>query len=180
MPVVPQNENARGSVDRLLGGTDSLGQTALAVDECRHQFDGVDLAAGLGVEMPAGLAEVAVDQLVGIVDHPDDRNGIRAVLRIDEQRLRVVIADDADGRGTFHFLKHVLKLGAERGILNVVDRPLQTGFPVIRRHSCATGAEVGMVIGSEKYVGDGILFANSAEKSAHRLLLSNGKGVCFG
>ena len=48
-----------------------------------------------------------------------------------------------------------------------VDVALKTDFAVQRCHSAAFGAQVGMVVGAEIYVGNDVLFPYRSEKSAH-------------
>ena len=149
-PVLLQDEDGCGALDGVLGEADAFGKAALLVDHGRHQFRGVDLAASHGVKMPAAEGQVLLDKGIGVVDDADDADGIGAQVGADEQGLGVGVADAADGRGALHLVKDVLEFGAEGGILDVVNLPLQPNGRGIGRHAAPPCAQMRMIVYSIK------------------------------
>ena len=61
----------------------------------------------------------------------------------------------------------ILELGAEGGVGNAVDLPLEAVLPVPDGHPRVAGPQMGMVIGPEKDVQHHIAVRDRAEKAAH-------------
>ena len=118
--------------------------------------------------MSAAEGEVLFDERLGVVDAADDGNGVGAQVGPDQQRLGVGVADAADGRGALHILENMLKLGAEGRVLDVVDLPLQADLGVIGRHTAPAGAEMRMIVRAEENIGDRVVLADDAKKTAHK------------
>ena len=174
--VVAEDQDRGGPGDLLLGEFDALDEVGLLVDEGRGELGGVHGAAGHGVEVVPGLREVFPDDRVGVLDDADDADGVGPEVGADEKGLGIVIADAADGGSALHFVPHFFEFRAERGVLDVVDVPLQSGLGVPGSHAAAPGAEVGVVVRAEKYVRDRVALAYRAKKSAHEYLREKDKG----
>ena len=91
-------------------------------------------------------------QFIGIIDYTDGGNGIKAQMGADEQGLRVNVADAAKAAAAVEVLQVVFKLGAEGGVLDIVDLPLISLFEIVDAHAAAFGAEVGVIVYAEKDV----------------------------
>ena len=76
----------------------------------------------------------------------------------DEKGLGFVIGNAADAQVAFHMPKVFVKFGTKRSVFDIVDRPVKSFFSVVNGHSGAAGAEMGMVVCSEKQVKDTIFF----------------------
>ena len=63
-------------------------------------------------------------QLVGIVNNTYRCDGIGSQMRTNQHRLGIRIADTTNNRCALHFIKNILKLCAEGGILNAVNLTL--------------------------------------------------------
>ena len=50
---------------------------------------------------------------------------------------------------------------------DIVDIPLQSPDGIVNRHPAPAGSKMGMIVRSEKYVGNGVGFAGCAKKASH-------------
>ena len=115
----------------------------------------------------AGEGEILLDERFRVVDPADHADGVGPVVGADQQRLRLRVADAADGRKALHLVEDVLKPGAEGRVFDVVDLALQADKGVPGRHTAPAGAQVGMVVGAEKHVGHTVGFGCDSEKASH-------------
>ena len=67
----------------------------------------------------------------------------------DHQRLGLVIRNTANSQITVHFHGFLFKLGAERRIFDIMDRPVKT-FLSIHRHTAPAGSQMRMIVRTEK------------------------------
>ena len=67
----------------------------------------------------------------------------------------------------------MLKLAAERGVLDVVDRTMEMSVGLENRQTATVGSQVRMVVGSEEEVAYAIFFRNNTAKAAHKYSLSD-------
>ena len=67
----------------------------------------------------------------------------------------------------------MLKLAAERGVLDVVDRTMEMSVGLKNRQTATVGSQVRMVVGSEEEVAYAIFFRNNTAKAAHKYSLSD-------
>ena len=74
-----------------------------------------------------------------------------------DQGLGFKIGDAADAQIALHVMDIVIELGTERRILNIVNGPVETVFP-IHRQTGAPGSQVGMIVRAEKQIKYAILF----------------------
>ena len=88
----------------------------------------------------------------------------------DQQGLGVGVADAADAGLAVEVGQVLFKLGAEGGVLDVVDLPLKAAFLVVDRHAAPLGAQVGVVVGAEEEVQHAIALGDRAEETAHAQL----------
>jgi hypothetical protein len=112
-----------------------------AVDQHRNELGGVVLAAlDLGQVDRLG-AERLGGQSFG-VEHPTHRgDGVDPVMRSDQERLRLVVADHPDPQRPPHLGQVVLELGPELGVGEVVDRPRVVGS-VVHHHPSSHRAQM--------------------------------------
>ena len=96
-------------------------------------------------------------QLVNIVDLADGRDCIRTVMGAHDQRLGFKIRDATDAQIALHVMDVVIELGTEGRILNIMNGPVKTVFP-IHRQTGPAGSQVGMVVRAEKQIKYAILF----------------------
>ena len=80
--------------------------------------------------MRAVLIQYLFRELVDIVDASDCRDGVRAMMRTDDQRLGLVIRDTADSHVALHFLKIALEFRPERTALYIVNCTVKSVFSV--------------------------------------------------
>ena len=148
-----EDEDGHGALDLLLGVTDAGDQVVLLVDEGGHQLRGVDLAGAHGHELVAVVGEVAVHQGLGVLDDAHGGDGVQPQVGAHQQGLGVRVADTADAGAAPEPGQILLELGAEGGVLNVVDLPVKAGsVPVIDGHAAPAGAQVGVVVRAEEHV----------------------------
>ena len=107
--------------------------------------------------------ERLLHQLFHIVNASHRGDGIIAQMRAYDQRLGIRIADAADSHRPRHFPHVPLKLCAEWGILDIMNRPVEAGLRIIHRHTAPPGAEVGVIVHAEKQIGDTAVTRNHAE-----------------
>jgi hypothetical protein len=122
--------------------------------------------------MKVPFSEGLPGQPIGILDGSDRDDGIIPQVRPDEDRLVVIIADDADAGPRVEVAEIGIKLGPELGILDVVDDAEEAviaddGQP---SPSCA---QMGVIIGPIIKVGDTVIKGSDAKKSAHAVLVNN-------
>ena len=97
------------------------------------------------------------DQFIHVIDLADRGDGIRTVVRTDDQGLRLKIGNAADAQVTPHMMNVVIEFGTERRVLNIVDGPVEALFPV-HRQTGAARSQVGVVIRAEKQIENAIFF----------------------
>ena len=93
-------------------------------------------------------------------------------MRPHKQRLRVCVTYAADAAASVELVKILFKLGAEGGVVDIVDLALEADFGVIDRHTAALGAKVRVIIHAEENINDAIPFQGCSEKSTHCFSLS--------
>ena len=143
-------------------------QVVLLVDEGGGQLGGVDLARAHGHELVAVVGEVFLDQLLRIVDDAHRGDGVQAQVGPHQQGLGVGVADAADAALAVKLGQVLFKFGSERSVLNGVDLPLEAVLLIVDQHAAPAGAQVGVVIHSEKDIQGYVLVCCCAEKAAHR------------
>ena len=154
------------AVDHFLRVPDALDERVLLVDQRGDQLGGVDLARGHLEEMDAAVFHDHVGQRFFVVDLADRRDRVGAVMRAHDQRLGIVVGDAADAQVPLHGDGFFLELGAERRVLDVVDRTVKA-LPAPRRQARAARAQMRMVVRAEKQVENALFPQRRREKSAH-------------
>ncbi|MPM52698.1 hypothetical protein SDC9_99459 [bioreactor metagenome] len=162
-----QYHDAKRAVHKALDVFNALHDVVLARDEGRHHFGGIDFAARQLKEMSAAAREHNGGKLLNIVDAADGRDGKGADCRADEHRLRLHVADAADAEVACKLYGVGFEFRAEGGVLNIMNGPLKAAVRVIDDHAAAAGAEMRMVIGSEKYVIYAVFLGSYAKISSH-------------
>ena len=87
------------------------------------------------------IVQTMVDQLIEIVDFGHSGDGKLAQMRIDDDGLRVGVADDADADVADELPQLIGELRAEIGVFDIVDRAVEQAF-VVSDHACALCAEM--------------------------------------
>lgn len=152
LPVLFEDEDGRRAFNLLLCVADARDQIVHLVDERRNEFSLVDLARAHRHELMPVVGKIVVHQLFGIVDDAHRRNRIQPEVGTHQKRLRVGVADAADAAAPVKIAQVVFKLGAERGIGNIVNLALKPGFGIVNHHTAAFRSQMGMIIHSEKNV----------------------------
>ena len=84
----------------------------------------------------------------------------------DDQGLGFKIGNAADAQVAPHVMDVIVKLGAEGRVLNVVDGPVETLFPVHCQAGPA-GSQVGMIVRAEEQIKNTIFFGYNTKITAH-------------
>ena len=84
-----------------------------------------------------------------------------------QQGLGVRVADAADAALPVEIRQVVFKLGAEGGILYIVNLTLETVFAVIHDHAGPAGTQMGVIVRAEENVQYCVAPGYGAEKAAH-------------
>ena len=119
------------------------------------------------------MGKSAVERLSGefvdVVDLPDGDDGVGAELAGDDERLILVIADDADAGVAEKFADLIVEFGAELGIGDVVDAACDAVFRIADGEASAFGSEMRVIIRTVEDVADAVMIRDDAEKAAHRI-----------
>ena len=123
------------------------------------------------MEMGAAVLVNGTDQLLGIVDLANRRDGKAAEMGLYEERLRVAVGNAADSHIALKLLDVALKLCPEGRILDVVNR---AGEPVrsIHCHTSALGPQMGMIVRAEKKIQHTACLRCYSENTAHAIITS--------
>ena len=140
--VLGEDEHRARALHLIIYVADAVDEVLALGDEEGHQLGGVGGAlAQLREVLLAG--EAVVDQLIHIVDLGHRGDGELAEVRVDDDGLRVGVADDADAVVTRELVDgHLIaELGAEIRVLDVVDGAVKH-LAVVGDHTRAFGAEM--------------------------------------
>ncbi len=162
-----ENQNGHGTFNLLLGITDTGNQVVLLVNQGGHQLRGVDLAGAHGHELVAVVGKVPLYQLFGVLNDAHGRDGVQPQMGAHQQGLGIRIADAADARPPVERGKILLELGAEGGVFNVVDLPVETLLPIVDGHAAPASAQVGVVVRAEEHIQHHVPLGNRTKKTAH-------------
>jgi hypothetical protein len=113
-----------------------------------------------------------IHQLVRIGDLADGGDGKGTMMGPDDQRLRLKIRNAADAHMALHLQNILLKLRAEIGAFDIVDRPVKAFFGIVNHHTCPARTEMGMIVGSIKQVKNTVIVRRDAKKASHFFLLA--------
>ena len=116
--------------------------------------------------MAAAVVEEFFNQLIGIVDLSDGDNCVCAMVRAYQKRLGIIVGNDADAHVALHLSHIVCELGTEWGILNVVNRAVES-ILAVDCHACTPGAEVGMVVRAIEQIEYTVFSQRCRKISAH-------------
>ena len=87
-----------------------------------------------------------------IIDLTHRRDRVSAVVGTDDQRLRLIIGNTANAKGTVHGIDILVKLCPKRSIFNVMYGPVKTLFIIIHSHTGPSRPQVGMIVCPEEQV----------------------------
>ena len=104
--------------------------------------------------------------LLQVVNNADRYDGVRAEVRADDERLRLVVADHANPAVALHQLDVVFELRAELRVRNVMNVALEPG-PVQHRQPAPACTEVRMIVRAVKQVVHTVFFRSYPEKTTH-------------
>ena len=99
--------------------------------------------------MPVGVPQHLLDDGFLVLDHAHHADGVGPVNRAHQQGLGIGVADAADAALAHHLPHRLVKLGAEGGVLDVVDLPLEAQLRVPGGHAAPAGAQVGVIVCAE-------------------------------
>lgn len=152
----------------LVDIADAVSEILALSDEESHKFGGVGAAHTEFGELLA-FVETELFKFGYVIDFADCADGETTKVGVDDNRLRVSVADDANAHITQHLMDVFAEFGAEVRVLDVVD--VEVHHTVVDgAKTSATSAEMGMVIGAIEKVSGTRIFGDYAEKSAHNLL----------
>ena len=157
LTLLCKEQQGEGAIDLLLGVQDAGDQVILLVDEGSGQLGGVDLSGAHGHKLMAVVGKIPLDQLLGVVDDAHRGDGVQSQVGPYQQGLWVSVADAADAAAPVEIGQILLKLGAEGGVLNGVDLPLEPIFGVMDDHAAPPGAQVGVIVHSKEDIQGHIL-----------------------
>ena len=72
------------------------------------------------------LIENILNDLINIIDLTYRCNCIRSVMRTHDQRLWLIIGNTANSHISFHFLHIFVKLCTKWGVLDIMDRAIES------------------------------------------------------
>jgi len=165
--AVDQDEDRAGTVDLPLRVADSFDERILAADQHGGDFGRVELAVARFREVAESAVERRPGQLFEVVDLPDGDDGEGAELAGDDERLVLVVADDADSGTAAELVDIVVEFGAELRVGDVVNPPGDAPFAVADGQAAPFGPEMGVVVRSVEEVAHAVMVCDDAEKSAH-------------
>ena len=120
--------------------------------------------------MDAVLVEDLLQDLIGIVDASHRRDRVGAVMRTDDQGLRVEVRDAPDPVMALHLIHIARELCPERRVFDIVDGTVEP-FGAVDRHACPSGPQMRVVVRPVKEVKNAVLLKCRCEKSAHSKFL---------
>ena len=167
LALLRQNEQGERALDLLLSVENTADQIILLVDKGGGQLGGVDLARTHGHELVAVVGEIALDQLLRVVDDTHRSDGVQPQVGPHQQGLGVRVTDTADAAVAVELAQVLLELGAERGIFNGVDLALKSVLLVVDQHTAPAGAQVRVVVHSEEDIQGHVLVRHRAKKASH-------------
>ena len=158
--------DGHGAVDDILRVADAVDQVVSFVDEGRHQLRSVDHSAAHFHELGAALLQDLVGKRVDVVDASHCGDGVGAVVGTYDQGLGLIVGDTSDAHPAAHAFYVAVKFRTEGAVLNVVDGPVEAVLAV-HRHARSSGAEVRVVVRSEKQIKHTVAFQCRCKYSAH-------------
>ena len=161
------NQYGHRTFNDFLRILNALHQVVLLIQNRRHQLRGIDISAAHLKEMRVPFGEQFLCQKVRIINSAHSGNGIGSMVRTHHQRLGFIIRYTANPDTSPHFNHFFVKFCAKRRILNIMNRPVKSAFPVVNHHSSPPGAQMRMIICSEKYIKHAVLFGCNTKKTSH-------------
>ena len=152
-----QNQHGNGTFDPLLSDTDSVHNVFSFRNQSGYQFCVVDASAAHGHKLSRPVFQQVLYDFFFIINPSHRRNGVVALPAADGKGLGIPVADSSDSHIPFHFFDIHFEFAAERGVLNIVDRPVKAVL-LQYAHSSPFGSQVRMVVGSEKQIHYAVLF----------------------
>ena len=87
-------------------------------------------------------------------------------MRIDDQWLRVGVADHADALPAVKPDQFGLELGTEVAVFNIVNGAMEP-VPVAHGHASALGSQMGVIVSAVVQIRHTIRLRDNSEKTAH-------------
>ena len=111
--------------------------------------------------------EVVLHQGLGVVDDAHGGDGVHPQVGAHQQGLGVGVADAADAGAAVEVRQVLFKFGAEGGVFDGVDLPLEAVLLIVNNHASPAGAQMGVVVHAEENVKGHVALGDRAEESAH-------------
>ena len=90
-------------------------------------------------------------------------------MRVEDYRLRIIVADHAYSDVALEFVELILELGSEIRVLDAVDTAAEAVlFPVEGGHTGSAGAEMRVVVNAIKQFIPAGMLGCCSEKTSHR------------
>ncbi len=149
--VLRQYQHGARSFDFPVHPVDAVHERVAHIDKQCHEFRLVD-----GVGRHLAQVHTAGQQFVGnlpqVVDFSHRDHCIASQMRIDNDGLRVGIADNPHALTSLETVQLVFKARAEIVAFQRVDGTVESAFRIVGHHSCALRAQVRVVVCTVEHV----------------------------
>ena len=164
--IFGEHEHGAGALHLLIHLVDTVDEGGAHVDEQCHQLCGIDFIGRELTEVhPFG--EQFVGYLANIVDFGHRDHRITSQVGVDNDGLRVGIADDAQSLVTMKGIEFIFELGAEVVALQTVYGTAEASLGIESDKPRTLGAQMRIIICSVEQVVDAILDRYGTEKASH-------------
>ena len=117
----------------------------------------------------AGVGKALVDDFVDIADAADGGDCEGSQVGADQQGLGIHVGNAADAAVAPEVVQVLFELGAEGGVLDGVDLATEAMVLIEGDHTCATGAQVRVVVDAEENVQCDIAVGYRSEETAQNI-----------
>ena len=121
-----QQHQSQGSIDRLKRITNTIDQVLFLIDQRSYQLCCINVTATHLQEMCMSRIKNILNDLIHIIDLTYRCNCIRSMMRTHDQRLWLIIRNTANSHISFHFLHIFVKLCTKWGVLDIMDRTIES------------------------------------------------------
>ena len=86
--------------------------------------------------------EHMLNDIVQVIDFSYGHDCVGSMMGTNDQRLRFVVRNASDSHRSMHDIDIFIKFCTERGIFNIVDRPVETVLFVVDGHTGTSGSQM--------------------------------------